>query len=173
MSCFSVRAFTFAFASAIVVGLALNTVVHAAPPYYERILLEKHIQPTASGLKRYFKGLHPGEQQRRRAVFLIEQLGNAGSFRAREAAMAQLLVMPVLPVEALTKASQSKDPEARWRAGRILQIGRPESERVLHAACQIIRQKKIKGLIPDLQPLAENGVVDGVITGYRDRPDFP
>jgi HEAT repeat protein len=118
--------------------------------YYEQILREKRIEPTASGLLRYFKGLHPDEAYRQRAAQLIRDLGSTESFAKREEAMAQLLVLPQPPREALTSATAGTDPEVRWRSQQILQTATVESDRVLYAALRVSGEKKLPGLTVEL-----------------------
>lgn len=122
----------------------------AEPSHYERILLEKNIQPTADGLNKYLQGLQPSEAHRKQMAELIKRLGGADSFAAREDAMAKLLVLPVLPTESLIAAANGPDPEIRWRAKKILALGKPESEKVLYAAFQTIEQKRITGVAAEL-----------------------
>jgi len=135
-----------------VVSVCRNT--GAAPPsvvsHYEKVLLEKQIEPDTNGLSKYLRQLHPGEAQRERAKRLIQQLGSRDSFSKRETATAQLLVLPVLPNEMLIAASKGSDPEIRWRAKQILKLGKPESERVLFAAFMTVQQKRIGGLTAEL-----------------------
>src|SRR5204863_5384476 len=100
-------------------------VTSAVPSYYEQTLREKRIEPTATGLLRYFRALHPDEAYRRRVAQLVEGLGSTESFAKREAAMAQLLVLPRPPREALTAAISGTDPEVRWRAKQILETATP------------------------------------------------
>ncbi len=117
---------------------------------YEQILRNKNIEPTSKALGQYLQDLHPSDDQLNRAKKLIEQLGDAESFQARESAMAQLLIMPTLPTEALLAASEGEDPEIRWRAKRVLDIGKPESTKVLHAALKVIAAEKLPGLMKPL-----------------------
>jgi len=117
---------------------------------YEQILADRRIEATAAGLSTYLKQLHPSEEQRARAMELIEQLGDSESFQAREAAMSQLLIMPTLPTESLIAASTGEDPEVRWRAKRVLDIGKPEATKTMHAAFKVIEAKAISGVMPEL-----------------------
>ncbi len=64
--------------------------------------------------------------------------------------MSQLLIMPTLPTEALIAASEGDDPEVRWRAKRVLDIGKPEATKTMHAALKVIAASKINGLMPEL-----------------------
>ena len=134
-------------------GLLITTTI-AAPPtgdsYYEKILREIQIEPDAAGLRAYLRSLHPDAAQRRRAAQLIRDLGSRESFAKREAAMAQLLVLPVQPAEALVAGSKGSDPEIRWRAKQILASGKVEADRVLYAALRTIRDKKLAGLVAEI-----------------------
>ncbi len=129
---------------------ATDSTTRADPSYYEKTLLENNIRPTAKGLNEYLKGLHPSQQSAARVARLISDMGNADSFRARENATKQLLLMPRLPTEALLKATKGKDPEVRWRAKSILDAGQPASERVLYAALKTIAQKPITGVTSEV-----------------------
>lgn len=131
---------------------------NSAASYYEKTLKERGIEPTVSAISKYLKELHPSEDQTKLAARLISQMGDADSFQSREEAMNRLLVMPTLPAEMLTKASIGKDPEIRWRALHILKVGRPESERVMFAVFQYIKEKKVAGLTDEVLkaiPLAD------------------
>ncbi len=128
------------------------------PSTYEKVLLEKNIQPDADGLNKYLRALHPGEQQRKRATQLIQELGSVDSYAKREAAMKELLVMPTLPTEMLVKATEGGDPEVRWRARQVLKIGKPESTRALYAAFRVIEKKKLSATVAaalDAVPLCD------------------
>ena len=118
--------------------------------HYEQILREKRIEPTSAGLLRYFRSLHPDEAYRQRVAGLIRDLGSTESFAKREAAMAQLIVLPQPPREALATAAEGRDPEVRWRAKQILQTATAESDRVLYAALRVIEERKLEGLVGEL-----------------------
>lgn len=121
----------------------------AASPYVQT-LRERNIEPTSAALAKYLKDLHPSREQLDRAKQLIHQLGDPESFQARESAMSQLLIMPTLPTEALVDATRGEDPEIRWRAKRVLDVGKPESTRVMHAAFKVIAAEKVAGVMPEL-----------------------
>ncbi len=112
--------------------------------YYEQTLREKHIEPTANGLRQYFRSLHPDEAQRKQAAQRIRDMGSPESFAKREAAMAQLLVLPRPPAEQLTAAAAGPDPEIRWRAKQVLQIATVESERVFYAVLRTVQEKMVQ-----------------------------
>jgi len=118
--------------------------------YYEKTLTEKNIKTDSAGLNEYLSGLHPNERQKKRAMQLIKALGTTDSFATREDAMAKLLVLPVLPNEELIAASKGSDPEIRWRAKKILQLGKPESDRVLYAAFKTIEELSLAGVTTEL-----------------------
>ena len=109
---------------------------------YEKTLSDRGIAPNASGLSDYLQQLHPSPDLRAKAEALIEQLGS-DNFAKRERAMQQLLIMPVLDTEALTAATQSPDPEVRWRSQKVLTVGRPETDRMLYAAFRVIEERKL------------------------------
>jgi hypothetical protein len=116
---------------------------------YEQILAKKNIPADPSSLAKYLQELHPSQQQRERVKLLIQEMG-ASSFSAREAATAKLLVMPKLPTEALIAATAGNDPEIRWRAQQVLEVGKPEAVKVLHAAFQVIAAKKTPDVTAEL-----------------------
>lgn len=132
------------------VSVRLASADESTAAYYKSTLVERGIEPTKEGLSEYLKGLHPSDKTRATAAKLIAEMGNPDSFQSRESAMNKLLVMPTLPTEMLTEASQGKDPEIRWRALHILKIGRPESERVLFAAFQYVKETKLTGLASEV-----------------------
>ena len=132
----------------ILMGVCLTKAAERST--YETILLEKNIQPTSSALSKYLRELHPDEGQLDSLKTLVEQLGDNESFQAREAAMAKLLVMPTLPTEELLLAAQGDDPEIRWRARKVLNIGKPESAKVMYAAFRVIAAEKLSGLVSEL-----------------------
>lgn len=143
-TCFAVMFFVAA------LGLCLNGLADDAskPTGYEKVLLDKNIQPTAEGLTHYLDQLHPTTEQQQRVRALIQQLGSVESFSAREAAMKALLVMPTLPTEMLVNATKGGDPEIRWRAATVLEAGKPEAARVLYAAFRVIEKKKLSATVP-------------------------
>ena len=110
---------------------------------YEKTLSEAGVAPDGPGIAAYLQRLHPTPEQRQQAVEFIEQLGN-NSFATREQAMQQLLLMPVLDTEAIAKATEAADPEVRWRAQKVLAVGRPQTERLLYAAFKIIEEKEYR-----------------------------
>ena len=127
----------------------LSQPAEAQTSVYEQILAKKNIGSDPASLAKYLQELHPTPQQRERVKLLIRQMGNS-SFRDREAATAKLLVMPKLPTEALLAATADNDPEIRWRARQVLDVGKPEAVKVLHAAFQVIAAKKAPGLTAEL-----------------------
>ena len=116
---------------------------------YAKTLADKGIEPEAEGISAYLVQLHPTPELRTNSLALIKQLGD-GSFVEREEAMQRLLILPVLDTEALAAATNDGDPEVRWRARKILQVGRPETERMLYAAFKTIEEKKLSGTLESL-----------------------
>jgi hypothetical protein len=127
----------------------LSNPATAQTSVYEKVLAKRNIGTDPTSLAKYLQELHPTQQQRERVESLIRQLGDS-SFSAREAAMAKLLDMPKLPTEALLVATARNDAEIRWRARRLLDVGKPEAVKVLHAVLQVIAAKKTPGLTAEL-----------------------
>ena len=127
----------------------LSQAAEAQTSIYEQILAKKNIGTDPPSLAKYLQELHPTQQQRERVKLLIQEMG-LSSFSAREAATAKLLIMPKLPTAALLAATADKDPEIRWRAQQVLDVGKPEAVKVLHAAFQVIAAKKTPGLTAEL-----------------------
>ena len=124
---------------------------------YEKTLTDRGVSPDADGINEYLRQLHPSPELRAKALELIEQLGE-NNFALREEAMQKLLIMPVLDTEAISAATESNDPEVRWRAEKVLSVGRPETERMLYATFQVIKEKKLSATIPvviDAIPLCD------------------
>ncbi len=118
------------------------------PGSVERIKTELKdigIQPTAEGLGEYLKDLHPSSETAARMKKLISDLGDEDFYR-REAAMTELLRLPVHSPQIFQKAIDAGDAEIRWRAKQVLKLGNSRTERVLHSAFQLIRQEKMAGL---------------------------
>lgn len=129
------------------VACAALPVAGAGPSHYEKVLRDHNIPPTTAGLSAYLEELHPSAEQQRRAARLIDKLGSADSFTAREAAMTELLAMPVQPAAALRAAARSEDPEVRWRARKVLRLASPQGERILYAAFMTIKESRLPGLV--------------------------
>ena len=68
---------------------------------------------------------------------LIGQLASS-SFAERETAMKTLLRMPGLPIEQLSAASESDDPEVRWRSREILKQSAGQSSQAIYASLKVI-----------------------------------
>ena len=136
--------------AAVLIAGAGTSAFAAEATIYESILRDRNIEPNSDALRVYLRQLHPSDDQQAKAKQLINQLGDEGSFVKREQAMSALLIMPNLPTEALLAATAGDDPEIRWRAQRVLDIGKPESTKVLHAALRVIAARKLSGLTPEL-----------------------
>ena len=134
----------------VLVGVSLCGFPAAADvSTYEKTLSDRGIAPNADGINDYLQQLHPSPQLRAKALALIEQLGD-DNFSRRESAMQQLLIMPVLDTEAIAAATESPDPEVRWRSQKVLTVGRPETERMLYAAFRVIAEEKLSPTLPAL-----------------------
>lgn len=104
------------------------------------------IEPTYEGISQYLHDLHPDEETTRRVQRLIQTLGN-DDFYQREAAMRELLRMPVRSPDLFKKAIEAGDAEIRWRARQVLKQGSNKTEELLHAAFQVIRDERMAGLL--------------------------
>ena len=109
-------------------------------------LEESGIEPTAEGLKRYLEDLHPSADTTQRLLNLIGDLGDNDFFR-REAAMRELLRLPVHSPDLFKKAIDAGDPEIRWRLREVLKQSSRKTEQILHATLQIIRAENMPGLV--------------------------
>jgi len=136
-------------AAILVAATGGNAALSADVSTYEKTLSDRGIAPNADGISDYLRQLHPSAELRAKALALIEDLSN-DSFATREAAMQQLLIMPVLDTEAVVAATRSNDPEVRWRAEKVLTVGRPETERLLYAAFRVIKEEKLAEAVPSV-----------------------
>ncbi|MEQ8788235.1 MAG: PQQ-binding-like beta-propeller repeat protein [Pirellulaceae bacterium] len=116
---------------------------------YLETLRRHDIQPNAVGARRYLRELQPGANQIALIESLIAQLGHE-DFRQREAASRQLLLMPAIPVQSLSNATQHENAEIRWRAGLILRQAEEHSAHVMHAALKIASSEQADGLVDDI-----------------------
>jgi HEAT repeat protein len=83
----------------------------------------------------------------------IKQLGSR-SFQEREEATRRLGMFPISPVDELTNATKSDNPEVRRRAGNILgRLKNRETISVKIAALETVTHRRIKGLSPLLLKL--------------------
>ena len=132
-------------------GWHLTTAAAAeeAPSPYADVLREHGIEGNAEGLRGYLRQLHPDEAQRAEAQRLIDQLGGE-RFADRELAMQRLIAMPLPPTEALRAIADSRDPEVRWRAAKILSVQKPQRAVLMHAVFKTIEHQKTPGLAAEL-----------------------
>ena len=119
-------------------GLLLCATSAAAQIETQRqTLRELGISPTAEGAVKYLQDLHPTPGRKEQVASLIKPLSST-SFAQREAAMKALLRMPGLPVAQLSAATESDDPEVRWRSREILKKSAGQSSEAIYAALQVI-----------------------------------
>ena len=104
---------------------------------HRKVLSELGIEASGEGAVKYLRELHPTPQRQKQVTALIEQLASA-SFAEREAAMKQLLRMPGLPIAQLSAATESEDPEVRWRSREILQQSEGQSSQAIYAALKVL-----------------------------------
>ena len=130
-----------------VAGTSLTRADDAAPSPYAATLRKHGIEPNAAGLGKYLRQLHPDGQQR-----LIEQLGSE-RFADRESAMRRLMALSIPPTKALRIAAEGRDPEIRWRAKKILAVGKSQQSArtvLMHAIFKTIEREKVAGLTAEL-----------------------
>lgn len=101
-------------------------------------------------LTAWFEGF--GEESMAAAAGEIARLGSA-SFRVRQAAEAQLIQAPALPLARLQEAAQHPDPEISARAQRILKEAPALSGAALGPLLRVIHEQSIRGLSTPLMPV--------------------
>lgn len=128
------------------------------PEPYAQIIRDAGISPAEEGLKTYLLSLVPNEENQKHAEELVRQLGDR-SFQAREDAEATLAALPNPPLELLRKATESDDPEQRYRATQVLaKINAGAARVVPDAVLHYIARHKIKNLaFPVLEYLPHSG----------------
>jgi hypothetical protein len=129
----------------------------ADDPYresYFKTLREHDIEPSVAGARQYLRDLVPAAIQREQIDALIADLGHT-EYARREAATAQLLRFPAVPIAELTQAAGQGDTETRWRARMILDRAEQESAHVMFAALKIVASepgddtaRDILGILP-------------------------
>lgn len=110
------------------------------------VLEESGIEPTTEGLNHYLEELHPNAETTNRLLRLIADLGDDDFFK-REAAMRELLRLPVHSPDLFKKAVDAGDPEIRWRVREVLKQSNRKTEQLLHSALQLIRQENMPGMV--------------------------
>jgi|GEM_PF-3003153 len=104
------------------------------------------IEPTTAGVQKYLLQLTGGEAHQNVAR-LIADLGS-DEFTVREKASRALADLVPLPIAALTKATKGDDAERAWRAERLLKEARPQNDKTLSAALELITQQKLAVGLP-------------------------
>ena len=119
-----------------------------ARPYVE-ILKTRGLEATTEALRKYLQGLHPSEAQKKRVKELIRQLGSR-RWVERESATQELMAMPRLPLAELRKASKCGDLEVEIRAQTVLAKREGQLPTTLNAVFQVVRLKKLSGLVSEI-----------------------
>lgn len=125
----------------------------------ERLLKDSGIVADVEGVRQYLKAFFPTEDQRRRALGLVEALGDL-DYRRRNSAMRELMATANPPLAALKRAAAGKDPEVRRRVATILKTHEQRHVPLLHALMIVIARKPLRGLTAE--------VLAGL--GHLDRP---
>jgi HEAT repeat protein len=134
---------------------ALPSAVRAQPsgsPFsarYRQSLEAAGVHTDRESLAAFLKLHHIGPEQEQTYARLIAELGH-DDFFVREAATAGLLQLATQAAGVIKEASQSSDPEVRWRAEFILnETSKPRSD-LLYAALVVIQAESIPGLAGSL-----------------------
>lgn len=130
---------------------------HADDQYYVQRLAQNGIEPNRAAIQKYLESLHPRGGARLRIESLIQQLG-ADKFEVREEATRQLLRSPGSTRLMLIEATNSNDPEVRWRARAIVEQADQHSEDLFYSVMQVIKSREIAGLVPSI--LASNAYLE-------------
>ncbi len=104
------------------------------------------IEPTTNGLQAYLRQL-TGTEAPQNVVRLIAELGSE-EFSIREKASRTIADLVPLPIAALTAASKGDDAERAWRAARLLKQAKPQNDKTLSAALELIVQQKLAVGLP-------------------------
>ncbi len=116
---------------------------------YERTLAAAKIEPTAAGLRSYLVALHPNRDTKQQLQTLIGELGG-DDFAQREAAMFELRQRSAIAIESLQAATESPNPEVRWRASKLLANAANEADSLFFAIFKLIELREHKGLAAPL-----------------------
>lgn len=115
----------------------------------ELILKKKGIEPTYAGIKKYLQDIHITEEQRKQAVALIALLGSE-NYQVRVDATKKLSHFPGLPFEEFENAKKNSDSETVYRIDMIARFLNVSFGKTLGAVYQVIADKKITGLMPEV-----------------------
>lgn len=134
---------------------------------YDTILKSSGVDPTPKGILDYLSPLSA-----KRLKQLIAQLGHP-EYAKREKATQLLSSLPAVPAAALKKATESADPEIRYRAKIVIERSRSgRNSRVMFAALNRIRGDKFTKVTPVLVELIpqfeRSDLVSAAATALRD-----
>ena len=140
--------------------LAISEDRQEEPPPKDRVRLQQEtlqangIERNAESIGKYLRDSLSEDYDKKKVNELIAQLGNE-VYSARIQAQRELIRLPQLPIEPLTKALRSENREVAYRAKIVLDNGIPERERVLRTVVTVVQEEKIKGVCRELLELAE------------------
>ena len=123
------------------------------PDLNEQELQKAGIKTDRAGVVDFLKSLSPDSERARIAAKLLKDLGSP-DYRTREAATRKLRAMNNVSIASIKAATESPDPEVRWRARKLLKAH--QSANRLHremSVLQVLARKKYPGLTPLLLPL--------------------
>lgn len=116
---------------------------------YERILVQKGIELSKAGIKKYLSEIHISSEQKAKATQLIALLGSE-VYTVRRDATKELSLFPGMPIEEFELAKTSADPETRYRIEMVGKFLISSFGKTLSAAYQYIADKELTGLLPDV-----------------------
>ncbi len=116
---------------------------------YERILVQKGIELSKAGIKKYLGDIHISSEQKAKATQLIGLLGSE-VYAVRRDATKELSNFPGLPIEEFELAKTNADPETRYRIEMVAKFLISSFGTTLSAAYQYISDKEVTGLLPDV-----------------------
>lgn len=116
---------------------------------YERVLVQKGVELSKAGIKKYLSDIHISSEQKVKATQLIALLGSE-VYTVRRDATKELSLFPGMPIEEFELAKTSADPETRYRIEMVGRFLISSFGKTLSAAYQYISDKEITGLLPDV-----------------------
>lgn len=109
------------------------------------VLEENGLKAEPASLRNYLEALHPDSDSTRHFKALIKQLGDDDFFK-REAALQELIRLPIHAPSLLKEAAEGDDPEVSWRAKQVLKLANGRTDRLLNAVFAVIEDEEINGL---------------------------
>ncbi|MEE2640680.1 MAG: HEAT repeat domain-containing protein [Planctomycetota bacterium] len=115
----------------------------------ELILKQKGVQPTQDSIRRFLQDIHISAEQKKQAAALISLLGS-DDYRVRAEATRKLSRFPGLPIEEFEAAKKNSDMETVYRIEMVARFLNVSFGQTLQAVYQVIVDRKITGLMPEI-----------------------